>query len=322
MAQRFTAWLGKPWSLGQAIAYGTLAVGGLDGLAAIVTFGLRGTTPYRLFQGIAVGLLGRASFEGGWSTSALGLVLHFVVALGIVTTFVVASRFLPALARRPLLVGPLYGVAAFFVMNLVVIPLSAIGTRRIALAGRDQRVADPRRARGPARRDRGREGERLAVARERRAARRRRAATQGAAARTFALAACAEAASRASRSRRTLSSLEVCGPGSGGTLLARRSSCGSASRAAGPRRPRPSTIRSRTARLVPFRWSAAASVGTAGRPSSSRSFAARAWTPACFERSWSASSDRSMAALVAAGGREKAWRISSTSAPARTASPV
>ncbi len=128
MAQRFTAWLAKPWSVGQAIAYGTLAVGGLDGLAAIVTFGLRGTTPYRLFQGIAVGLLGRASFEGGWGTSALGLVLHFVVALGIVTTFVVASRFLPALARRPLLVGPLYGVAAFFVMNLVVIPLSAIGT--------------------------------------------------------------------------------------------------------------------------------------------------------------------------------------------------
>jgi hypothetical protein len=128
MAERFTAWLGKPWSLGQAIGYGTLAVGGLDALAAIVTFGLRGMTPYRLFQGIAVGLLGRASFEGGWSTSALGVVLHFCVALGIVTTLVVASRFLPALARRPLLVGPLYGVVAFFVMNLVVIPLSAIGT--------------------------------------------------------------------------------------------------------------------------------------------------------------------------------------------------
>jgi len=26
MAQRFTAWLGKPWGLGQAIFYGTLAV--------------------------------------------------------------------------------------------------------------------------------------------------------------------------------------------------------------------------------------------------------------------------------------------------------
>jgi hypothetical protein len=41
---------------------------------------------------------------------------------------VAASRAVPALARRPLLFGPLYGIAAFFVMNLVVIPLSAIGT--------------------------------------------------------------------------------------------------------------------------------------------------------------------------------------------------
>jgi hypothetical protein len=128
MAERFTAWLERPWSVGQAILYGTLAVGVLDGLAAIVAVALRGTSPYRLFQGIAVGLLGRASYEGGWSTSVLGLALHFVVALGIVSTFVVASRVLRLLAERPLLVGPLYGVAAFFVMNLVVIPLSAIGT--------------------------------------------------------------------------------------------------------------------------------------------------------------------------------------------------
>ena len=117
----------EPWTTGQAILYGTLAVGVLDGLAAIVTFGLRGTPPPRIFQGIAVGLLGRASFEGGWGTVALGIVLHFTVALGIVTTYAVASHVAPALARHPLALGPLYGIAAFFVMNLVVIPLSAIG---------------------------------------------------------------------------------------------------------------------------------------------------------------------------------------------------
>jgi predicted permease len=145
---------------------------------------------------------------------------------------------------------------------------------------------------------------------------------QGTADRILALAAWAEATSRASRSRSALSSLESCAPGASGAVLARRSSCGSASRAAGPRRPRPSTIRSRTARLVPFRGRAPASDGTAGRPSSSRSCTARAWTPAFFERSRSWSSASSTAAPVAPGGREKAWRISSTSAPARTASPV
>src|SRR5205807_2520534 len=50
----------------RAIAYGTLAVGTLDGLDAIFVFGLlRGATPQRIFQGIAYGLLGRASLGGG-----------------------------------------------------------------------------------------------------------------------------------------------------------------------------------------------------------------------------------------------------------------
>jgi hypothetical protein len=127
MANRFMAWLEEPWTAGQAIVYGTLAVGVLDGLAAIVTAGLRGTAPPRLFQGIAFGLLGRETYSGGAATALLGLALHFIVALGVVSTYLAASRLIPALAQRPLLYGPLYGIAAFFAMNYVVIPLSVIG---------------------------------------------------------------------------------------------------------------------------------------------------------------------------------------------------
>jgi hypothetical protein len=128
MTDRFTSWLERPWTVGQAIVYGTLAVGVLDGLAAIITFGLRGTTPDRVFQGIAFGLIGRATYTGGWPTVLLGILLHFIVALGVVAVYVAASRAAPALARRPLVFGPIYGMVAFFVMNLVVIPLSVIGT--------------------------------------------------------------------------------------------------------------------------------------------------------------------------------------------------
>ena len=70
MGNRFTAWLADPWTAGQAIVYGTLAVAVLDGLAAIITAGLRGTAPPRLFQGIAFGLLGRDTYTGGPTTSA------------------------------------------------------------------------------------------------------------------------------------------------------------------------------------------------------------------------------------------------------------
>ena len=70
---------------GRALLYGTLAVGVLDLLDAFVFFGLRsGVQPIRILQSIAAGLLGRASFTGGWPTAALGLVLHFFIAFVIV----------------------------------------------------------------------------------------------------------------------------------------------------------------------------------------------------------------------------------------------
>lgn len=112
-------------SPGRAILYGTLTVGILDLLDALVFFGLRGVAPILIPQSIASGLLGGAAYEGGVATAALGVGLHFLIAFAIVTTYLVASRRFPALARRPLLFGPLYGLAVYAVMNLVVVPLSA-----------------------------------------------------------------------------------------------------------------------------------------------------------------------------------------------------
>ena len=144
---------------------------------------------------------------------------------------------------------------------------------------------------------------------------------QGFGPRILSLAACAEATRRASRSRRAFSSLESWAPGAGGADLPRRSSCGSASRAAGPRLPRPATIRSRTARLVPSRGSASAREGTAGGrgpagpsprgPESRRSSigAGRRARPG------------RLPAAAAPAGRDRAWRIPPTSAPALDREP-
>jgi hypothetical protein len=121
--------MGLKLSWRRAILIGTLIVGTLDALDAIVVFGLRnGATPARIFRTIASGVLGSSAATGGTSVAILGVFLHYTVALGIVTTYVVVSHWLlPSLKRRPFVYGPLYGVVAFFVMNLVVIPLSAIG---------------------------------------------------------------------------------------------------------------------------------------------------------------------------------------------------
>ena len=112
----------------RAILLGGLTVGVLDGLDALLFFGLRnGIGPVRIFTGIAGGLLGRdAAMAGAWPTALLGLVLHFLMATTIVTVFYLASRRLPFLTRRPLVWGPLYGIAVYLTMNLIVLPLSAL----------------------------------------------------------------------------------------------------------------------------------------------------------------------------------------------------
>ena len=112
-------------STARALLYGGLTVGILDGLDAVVFFGLRGAQPIRIFQSIASGLLGRQAFAGGLPTAALGLVLHFFIAFTIVAVFLFASKRIPALVRAPIVSGILYGVAVYFVMQYIVVPLSA-----------------------------------------------------------------------------------------------------------------------------------------------------------------------------------------------------
>ncbi|MGH9769241.1 MAG: hypothetical protein ACREAB_17580 [Blastocatellia bacterium] len=109
-----------------AILYGGLAVGVLDGLAAAILSSLRGGSPDRVFQYVASGLIGRGSFQGGWATALLGVALHFLIAFIWATIYYGASLKLPELIRRPAIWGPIYGVVVYFAMQIVVVPLSAI----------------------------------------------------------------------------------------------------------------------------------------------------------------------------------------------------
>jgi len=113
------------------------AIGGLlDIIYAIVLWGfILGGSPVGILQSIASGLLGNAAYEGGGVTAALGLALHFTIAFFMALAYVLASRRLPVLLSRPILMGAVYGVALFVVMNFVVVPLSAIGFRPMTLPG-------------------------------------------------------------------------------------------------------------------------------------------------------------------------------------------
>ena len=116
----------------RAIFCGGLIAGVLDLTYAIVFYGLRGVAPIRIPQSIASGLLGRAAFEGGWTTAVLGTGLHFFIALSMATAYVVASRLLRVLVKHPILCGAAFGAGAYCVMNYVVIPLSAVQPRFVS----------------------------------------------------------------------------------------------------------------------------------------------------------------------------------------------
>lgn len=119
----------------KAVIWGGLLAGGLDGLDAVIFFGLTaGVTPAGIFQYIASGLLGAKSFQGGCYTVALGIALHFMIALGAATVFSVASLWLPALIRQPVLWGPAFGLAIYFFMYHLVIPLSLVPSRVHAIS--------------------------------------------------------------------------------------------------------------------------------------------------------------------------------------------
>jgi hypothetical protein len=116
----------KSLSPARAILYGTLVVGTLDILDALIFFGILGAPPIRIFQSIAAGLLGReAARAGGLPTAFLGGVLHYFIAFSVVVTYYAASRKISFLTRRPWISGAVYGVLVYLFMNLVVLPLSA-----------------------------------------------------------------------------------------------------------------------------------------------------------------------------------------------------
>lgn len=109
------------------------AAGLLDLIAACVSAWLRsGTTPLRVSQFIASGVLGPAAFTGGAASAALGVACHFLIAFGAAAAFYFASRKMRFLVKWPIPMGLLYGIPVYLFTTLVVVPLSRVTPPRTA----------------------------------------------------------------------------------------------------------------------------------------------------------------------------------------------
>jgi len=115
--------VGRSHSALAAILLGGFIAGTIDiGAACLIS----GRDVIFILHVIAGGLVGKAAaFSGGTNTAAIGLLLQWGMSIIIAAIYVIASRAIPILARSWLVGGLIYGAGVFFVMNYVVVPLSA-----------------------------------------------------------------------------------------------------------------------------------------------------------------------------------------------------
>jgi hypothetical protein len=102
------------------ILYAGALVGVLDITAACINARvLAGFAPAHVLQSVAGGLLGRGTYTGGFAAAALGLAMHFTMALNVAAIFYALSRrfSLPRNLLGVVAVGMLYGAAVFAVNN-------------------------------------------------------------------------------------------------------------------------------------------------------------------------------------------------------------
>ena len=116
--------LSRPVSTAEAILTGWLLCGVLDITAACVQAWIQaGRTPAQVLRGVASALWGAAAINAGAGMAAIGLVMHFAVALTATLVFYALSRRFGFLRTAPLwIVGPSYGVIVFCAMNYGTLP--------------------------------------------------------------------------------------------------------------------------------------------------------------------------------------------------------
>ena len=115
-----------------------LVAGTLDIGENIIFNAFRHVTPKMVFQYIASGLIDGRAFTMGGQSVALGVVIHYAIAMTWTVTFFLLSRKLIFLTRHAAISGIVYGGIVYIIMNFIVLPLTRVphAPRAMTLASR------------------------------------------------------------------------------------------------------------------------------------------------------------------------------------------
>ncbi len=104
----------------------TAIAGTLDLVANFILWGAwKQVPPIRICQSIASGIYGKAAFDGGYVTAAVGVVAHFVIMLIMAIGYYVIVSLSKWARAHWGITAVVYGLVLWAVMNYAVVPMSA-----------------------------------------------------------------------------------------------------------------------------------------------------------------------------------------------------
>ena len=110
------------------IGFAALIAGILDFLYVTTSVFMSGGSVMQLWQYVASGIFGSSAYSMGMTGALYGIIFHFLIMV----VFSVAIYFLykkvSVIRKHPILSGLIYGSCIWFVMNLLVVPLSNVGS--------------------------------------------------------------------------------------------------------------------------------------------------------------------------------------------------
>ena len=124
----------KPSATGTIIKAGLLA-GTLDILSAIVYYYFKtGKNGFTVLNFVASGAFGKKAITGGTRMAAAGLLFHYFIAFCWTIVFFFIYPYLHSVIKNKIVAGLVYGILIWTIMNLVIVPMSAIPKRPFILS--------------------------------------------------------------------------------------------------------------------------------------------------------------------------------------------
>jgi hypothetical protein len=116
-------------SIVKTLAWLGLLAGTLDICAAFLqAYIKRGTSPVIILKYIASAVFGKEAMTGGAMMAVWGLIFHFIIAYSCTIVFFLLYPKIKLLHKNMLLTIFIFGIAIWAITNLVIVPLSKIGT--------------------------------------------------------------------------------------------------------------------------------------------------------------------------------------------------